>query len=401
MRFIWITALKDLTRLRRDPFSFTAWLGIPVVFAVLMSLVFGRGGAVPQGRLLVADEDDSVLSTLLTGAFGRGPLSKMLLVEKASREEGRKRIDRGEVSALLIVPKGLQSAYLRSERARLELFTNPSQRILPKIVEESLSIMLEGGFYMQKLAGEQLRAFDTGRAPSDETVIAMNRLGTMLHKYIDPPLIDLEMNMVQEQKQTQSFTALFFPGMFFMTLVFVARTLADEIWKERMFGTLRRLAGTAAPLGGFLAGRLVSVALVFFALAFVAILALSWVADAPLVNLPAAGLWLVFSGTVFFLLLLVATLHASSLRAANVLGNLVVFPLVIVGGGFFPFEVMPDSMARIGRLTPNGWALVQFKAILSGSVDATALAMTAAGMLLVSVLAFLLALRRIRRNFLV
>src|SRR6267142_4042974 len=66
------------------------------------------GQAVPQGRLLVTDEDNSLLSHALTGAFGRGPLSKMVLVENVSREGGRDRINRGDGSAYLIFPRGFR-----------------------------------------------------------------------------------------------------------------------------------------------------------------------------------------------------------------------------------------------------------------------------------------------------
>jgi ABC-type multidrug transport system permease subunit len=73
----------------------------------------------------------------------------------------------------------------------------------------------------------------------------------------------------------------------------------------------------------------------------------------------------------------------------------------MIGGCFFPFEWMPDWMARIGRWTPNGWAIVQFKAILAGSIDASHLAVAAIGLVAVGLLAFAVALRRLRGGFVV
>ncbi len=102
MRAVWISARKDLRRMLRDPMALAMWVGIPVLVAVLLFLVFGRRGeAVPQGRLLVADEDGSLLSSLLAGAFGQGELGNMLMVEKVKPEEGRRRMNRGDASALL------------------------------------------------------------------------------------------------------------------------------------------------------------------------------------------------------------------------------------------------------------------------------------------------------------
>jgi ABC-2 type transport system permease protein len=167
-----------------------------------------------------------------------------------------------------------------------------------------------------------------------------------------------------------------------------------------MLGTLRRIAVSPIPLGVFLAGRLVFVAMVLGSIALVAMSVARWIANVPVSNLPAAALWLTFTGTALFLLFLVLLLHASTQRTASMLGNMVIFPLAMLGGSFFPFEIMPQWMAAIGRLTPNGWALVQFKAILSGSANAAALATVFGGLIAVSAAAYLLALRRLRGGFL-
>lgn len=405
MRFVWISALKDLRRLWHDPLSLAPWLGMPLMIGVLMNLVFGGGQAMPQGRLLVTDEDNSLLSHALTGAFGRGPLSKMVLVESINREGGRDRINRGDGSAFLIIPKGLQDAYLLNQPFRLQLFTNPGQRILPKIIEETLSIAVDGGFYLQQVAGEQLRAIHLDQAPSDEVIVrtsrTVNQLVTKLRRYLFPPLIELETAAILEKSETRSFASLFFPPMFFMALLFVAKALSGEIWHEHAQGTLRRLMVTPASLTAFLAGRLVFVAFVFSGIALVGLVAMRWVAGVQASDMPEAALWFVLAGTVCFLLLLFVVLLASSQRAADVLGNLVIFPLVLIGGSFFPFEVMPAWMARIGRLTPNGWAVSQFQAILSGSLPIGSLVPSLAALVLVGSLAFLLALWRIRRALLV
>jgi ABC-type multidrug transport system permease subunit len=403
MRFIWISAWKDVGRLRRDPLSLAIPMAIPLILGVLLNLIFGGGNATPQGRLLVADEDGTFVSNVLTGAFGREPLSKMVLVEKVPREEGRARIERGDASALLIIPRGLQDAVLRNQPAGLQLFTNPAQRILPNIIQEVLSIMVEGEFYLQQVAAEQLRSYDRGRAPTELEIIAAsvaaNRLVTNLRKYLDPPLIELQTAVSQESAPPKSFAAIFFPSMIFMGLLFLSNTLAADIWKERNSGTLRRLCATPAELAAFLAGRVLFVVLVMLCVAVVGILTARWLANVPVANAPAAVLWLVFTGAVFFLLFLLLTLQASTQRAANVIANLVIFPLMMAGGSFFPFEAMPAWMARIGAWTPNGWAVVQFKAIVDGSGSAGKLTAATASLVVVSALAFVVALRKLRRGF--
>lgn len=403
MRFVWISALKDLRRLRRDPVSLAMWIGIPLIIATLLIVIFGRGESMPQGRLLVADQDDSILSSLLTGGFGRGPLAKMVLIEKVTEEQGRRRMDRGDGSALLIIPKGFGSAFLNRRPMRLMLLTNPSQRILPGIIEEALSITLEAGFYLQLLAGESLDTFHRGN-PTDQTVaqtsIAFRRLGERVARYLNPPLMQLETKVAEEKAaRTVNFGALFFPGMLFMAILFIAEGLSGDIWKERNRGTLRRLAATAGRLPALLAGKLVCAAAVLCVMAVLALLAARWLVNLPIASYSLAIVWIVVSGASMFLMMLLIQMHASSERTAGVLGNVVVFPLIMAGGSFFPFESMPGWLAAIGRWTPNGWALLYLKSILAGTAQPLPLAIGFAGLGLFSAAAFLLAWRRLRTVF--
>jgi ABC-type multidrug transport system permease subunit len=71
----------------------------------------------------------------------------------------------------------------------------------------------------------------------------------------------------------------------------------------------------------------------------------------------------------------------------------------MLGGSFFPFEIMPAWLARIGRFTPNGWALEQLKAVLRDAVEPVQLALALVGVVLVGALAFLISMRRLRRAF--
>jgi ABC-2 type transport system permease protein len=366
MHFIWISVVKDLRRWRRDPFTLVVWLAIPLVLAVLMNVVFGGGGnPAPRGVLLIADEDNTFASKVVVGVFHRDPLDKMLALERVRREDGRRRMDRGEASALLIIPPGFAQAVNRGAQFRLQLFTNPSQSILPKVIEDTVSITLD--------------------------MLGTRRGG--------PPIV-LKTTVIPEKKQQgKSFAALFFPSMLSMAVWMIANALAAEIWKERALGALRRLAVMPVRMAGFLAGKLLAVALVFACVSGTGLVAVRWLGGVPVASLPAAILWLMLAGVAFYLLLLLVSMSASTPRGASMLGNLVMFPLALVGGCFFTFEVMPAWMAAVGRWTPTGWVVTQFSSILDGSAHAAGLAAALAGLVVASALAFLVTLMRLRRSF--
>ena len=81
------------------------------------------------------------------------------------------------------------------------------------------------------------------------------------------------------------------------------------------------------------------------------------------------------------------------------MANAIAMPLLFVGGNFFPFEMMPTWMATVGRWTPNGWALMQFKEMLYGRSDAGSIALAFAGVLGLGLILFLIAERRLRKRF--
>jgi ABC-type multidrug transport system permease subunit len=113
----------------------------------------------------------------------------------------------------------------------------------------------------------------------------------------------------------------------------------------------------------------------------------------------AAVLWIALSGAGLWLLMALLLIHASGYRAANILAFMVVFPLAMLGGSFFPFEAMPDWLAGIGRLTPNGWAVLELRRLLAGPLDPGRLALACAGLAAAGGVMFPLILRRLRRGF--
>jgi ABC-type multidrug transport system permease subunit len=112
-----------------------------------------------------------------------------------------------------------------------------------------------------------------------------------------------------------------------------------------------------------------------------------------------ALVWAVTAGSVFLLGMILIQLFAASQRAGSLVTNTVVFPLLMLGGSFFPFEAMPDGMAAIGRLTPNGWALLEFKWILAGGWDPARVARDMALAALAGAVLFVLCARRLRGKF--
>jgi ABC-2 type transport system permease protein len=379
MRFVLISAVKDLRRIRRDPVTLLTWLGIPLFIAVILVVIFGRGNAQPNGKLLIVNEDQGIGATLLTGAFSQGALAGMISTESVDREEGRRRINKGDASALLIIPKDFSSALLNGTPSQLQLIRNPAQRILPSIIEEVLSMLTDAAFYLHVVAGDQLKAAASMSRPSDASIAEIsgqfNQVTLGLRRYLAPPLIQLETQVIKEKSDKPGgFAALMLPGMLYMAVFFIAGGLATDVWRERTSGGLRRVLTTPASFGAFLGGKLVAAFIVLALVGAFGLVVGHFLADLQVSNFPLAIVWIALSGTGLYLFMMLLQSLASTERVANMLANFVLLPFAMLGGSFFPFDLMPKGFAQFGKLTPNGWSVLQLQNILGGVVAPAAFA---------------------------
>ena len=67
MSFLIASVKKDLARWRQDKTAFLIWLGIPFLIGGLITLMMDSGDGTPTGLLLIADQDESLMS-----GFDRG-----------------------------------------------------------------------------------------------------------------------------------------------------------------------------------------------------------------------------------------------------------------------------------------------------------------------------------------
>jgi ABC-type multidrug transport system permease subunit len=402
VRFVLATARKDLQRIRRDWPALLLWMGIPLMVGGLLVLMFG-GDANPRAELLVIDRDQSLAGRLLTGAFQQGQLAEIVDVEAVELDEGRRRIEDGDASGLLVIPEGFGQALLDGEPARLELVTNPSEIILPGILEETLDLTLEGAEVLRRLFDEPIDriAADAGPQgfPADSAVATIatvfNQVGERAGDWLLPPAIDLETVSLAEAEEFD-FGRAFFPGMLILAVLFMATGLSTDMWTERRLGTLRRVVTTPRGAGAIVAGKWLAGGAALALVSAVGLAAGRWVFGIELANPGLAFLWLALVGVGLLALFTVIQLLPRSERAANVLVNAITLPMAMLGGSFFPFEAMPDWMVAVGTSTPNGWALVRLRAILDGAVEAEVLAASAGVVAAVVVVLGALVARRVR-----
>ncbi len=379
MSFLFASFRKDLARWRQDMTSVLLWLGIPfLIGGLITSMVDGGDGTSPTGVLLIHDQDESLLSGLIAGAYSQGQLGELVSVEQVSLEEGTERINAGEASGFLIIPEGFTEAFLDDKAVTLTLKTNPAQTILPGIIQDVTEILLDLGFYAQALFGpeiEQIRNADSANVPdevfaADVAVQIQNKMDTV-SPHLFPPSFDIQIVEPPPAEPRPDVALLFMPGIVLMALLFSAQGLSGDYWKERQTGTLRRLVSTPGLLNRFVYGKALAATVVIAIIGGVTLVlgflyhGLAWSKFVP------SLIWVSISGVGLFAWFAALQMLFPNQKAASLLTSILLFPLMMIGGSFFPLDVLPEWIAAIGRLTPNGFVVDRLTRELTSATAGT------------------------------
>lgn len=421
MAISWIAARKDWRRLLRDPWKLTMWIGIPAMIGGLMSMVMGgqSGDVKPRAVLYLEDQDDSMLSGLLVGAFSNEQVGEMVDVIRIPHEEAVERLNDNDGSAALLIPEGFEDKVMADEPVTLTFVTNPAQRILPGILEEVLSMLQQGVFYIHRVFGEELELLRNSiEGTNDFTVtdpevaniaVQINSAMRSLEEYLNPVLIKLEFpaeavaeevdgEVVEKKKTKLPVSFYMLPSILLMALFFIAQGLSEDLWEEREAGTMKRFLNAPHSVGAFLMSKMVGAAGVYLALGIILFsLGIAYFDFMSWSVLPLATLWWTAGGVGVFLLMGILQMIAGSRRGGSLITNLLMFPLLMIGGSFFPFEAMPEWMVVVGGYTPNGWILQELKPILLSEVELGHLGISLAGLLVGCVVLYLALQARVRR----
>jgi ABC-type multidrug transport system permease subunit len=402
VRFVLVAAAKDIRRRMADPAALSIWIGLPLILGGLLSFISSVGGdAPPRARVLLVDQDNTPISGLVSTAARQGDMP--IDIEEVTLDEGRRQIDAGEATALLVVPAGFQSAVIGTGSARLQLVTNPAERVLPAMVRQMVEVLVDGAFYGQRLFAEPIDliagAPQSGPAPDAAVAtiaVAINQRLAELQDVLLPPVITFSVKTDTPTAQPLDFGQLFLPGMLFMSFLFIAQGMGVDVWEEKREGTLRRLLATPQSAGRLLFGKLLAGVAVATAVALVGLVAAVALFDLSWSRVPAALLWCAYVCGALLAMMTLLHLSAGSQRGSEMLSGIIVFPLMMLGGSFFPFEAMPAWMASAGRWTPNGLGVTRLKDLLYGDVSMASLALAALGIGIPALLAYLASWRRLR-----
>ena len=372
MSFTTTVAKNGIKKLLSEKWKLVMFLLIPIMMGGLFSLISGSSGQPkPVGILLITDNDESTLSKLLVRGFNQGPMAEMFISKKVKHDDAKKLMDKGKASVWLEIDKGFAQNYLDELPTKIKLVKNPSQNILPQIAETAVNLMADGGHYVQLLFSKELKQFNAllnGERVSDAQTALMSvqikHTIDGLQEQLFPPQIKAVKQKIKKESDTSStgssFMQMMFPGILFMALLFSSQGMALEFWHDKTQGISRRLLSTPSGLGQYMNGKLLTSLFVYILLATVIGSLGLLLLKLDLTKIFIIIAWLMLSGLALGMMMLFVSLLMPTEKSANVVTSAMVFPLMMLGGSFFPFDAMPKWMVAIGQYLPNGYLLQSF-----------------------------------------
>ncbi|HEX6988040.1 MAG TPA: ABC transporter permease [Bacillota bacterium] len=298
----------------RHPLSLFWLVVLPLVFGIGVSRLFVFGGAVPT--VAVVDLDGTPSAAALIAGLEQTPYE----VQRVTREEAQEMVAAGRVPSALIIPEGFDQS-VAAGRPRLEVIQGPAMG------RDSL----------------------VGTAVARAKELAAGRPLTAPAVVNEPP----------RPSAGEDFERLRVTwGIFAMFIIGTGLQGAASFHGERSGGTLQRMLVLGVPYGVILAGHGLSLVLVGLVqaaifLLFTGLVGLPWLAAGPAV-LAAPVLFIVLAGAGLGMAM--AGVTRSVLQVRN-LGAALTPALAMLGGGFWPLEVVPAAMQEVARLSPVYWSI--------------------------------------------
>lgn len=314
MNALLLLTVANIKSFTRDRAALFWTLAFPLIFVVLFGSIFSGGNN--QRTIGFADLDGTPASATLSAAFGA--VDGVKLVD-GSEVDLVARMKKGEVSAVIVVPKGYaETVGAKAAPAAVTVYTDPSQSAADGATRQLVGFVLS----------------------------AVNQAATG-----QPPAVLPTFQPVQTNDLT--FISYLVPSILGMSLMQLGVFAAIPLVADRQKLILKRLQAT--PLRRWqLVGSNVLMRLLIAIFQTVIIVGVG----SALYHVQISGSWpligaLILLGSLAFIALgYVIASFARTEESANGMTSVVQFPLMFLSGTFFPIDQMPDALKTVARALP-------------------------------------------------
>jgi ABC-2 type transport system permease protein len=352
-----IIALNHLNNLRKDRLALAFMFILPLLLAFVTGLAFGGGSSSGTYVIPVAvvELDGGAFGARIAAVFDQEPFAR----RDVGEEEAATLLQERAVSATVIVPANATDLLQSGQRISLSILQTVAQEG-PRMVEQHLNAELS----RIRAAAAAASLVSQNGIQDWQTSFAAAYGVWALHE--DPVKVSVDTLGTAPVANHADGYNLSSPGyMVMFGLMSITAAGAALILRERESGTLSRLLSAPLSRGQLILGKMLGLILTgtvqasVLAAASGLLFGVSW-GTSPLTLLVII---VAFSFAAAGLGMFLAALCKSASQASAV-GVLTVLVLSMLGGIWWPMELMPRQVQLISRLVPSGWAMAAFTDII-------------------------------------
>ena len=328
-------ASKEIALQLKDK-SVIFWLFVlPIVFIVIFASIFNASGTTSY-TVPYYDADGSEQSQQLVGILEGIDGFELETDAERPLQDQLSQISEGRQTMLLVIPEGFGDRMMSGEQAEVQLHRDATQ---DAAVGPVLGV-LEGvaGRYQE----DKLRAVMTEYVP-----------GEAVEGLLAAPVT---VNDIREQATENDPIAQIVPGYTVMFVFFAMISMITRFLKDRSSGMLSRLQGTTMKPRQYLIGMWIPHILIVFIQSAALLTFGRVVYGLQLGNLLALAVIVLALAICVTGLGLLLSMVVGSENMGLGLVQIIALGGAILGGLWFPFEMLPAFVQTLGQFTPQYWA---------------------------------------------
>ncbi len=390
MRAMLTMTLNDLRIFGSQPGNWVGLVLLPILFTVGLGFAFSDNSGPETLRVDVLDEDKSAQSTHLLEALRSAnatlvlcPLNNdsedidredrcELASEPLTLERGEERVRQGDSAALIMIPAGYGQALTTLMSAQIDFYSQ-SAPTAPDPVRQTLDAVLQRANSAALTAGVIDVTLDRiGEEMGVQSLINPWRDQFVRHLYTNTEtlLVQRPSAVVYEavggtprNESIEGFSQSV-PGVGSMYVMFTVLGGMVLIQRERQRWTLQRLGVFPLTRGQILGGKILTY-FILGMLQYLVVFAVGLMVGLdfgpnPLLLLPTMAAFVLCCTALTFAV--APSLHSEG--QASVVTQMLALTLAALGGAWWPLEIVPEFMQRIGHLTPVAWVMDAFRDLL-------------------------------------
>ncbi|MCH1625599.1 ABC transporter permease [Ferdinandcohnia quinoae] len=385
MKKIGTICLFEISRIFKKPQSYMLMFAMPLLFTLLFGSLFGSEEST-KIKLAIVDQDQSEMSQTFVNLLKENETFKL---KQQTMAEAEKLVEEKSIPGMILLGKGFESQIINEKEPVVMFKHGPeftSSMVVSEIIGNGLSkIMIEA-------KGAELWSKYSGGA-GDELFEKISSEVEATHSSIEKVIVTKSLE--QSRMSNMSERAAGFTVMFVMMVIMIS---TGAILEAKNNGVWSRLLTTPTSKTELMVGYLFAFFIIGWLQFAVLMISSSILFDVDWGRLD--GIFLLVSATLLCVIglgLLIAS-YSKTVEQQSALGNIIIVSTCMLGGVYWPLEIVPSFMQKIADFVPQTWAMKGFTEISARGGNIVDITMPVLVLLAFAIVFLSIGINRVRSN---